>query len=63
MEVVGKRITKYGLALLAIVLIGLFLRLYHVGTQSIWLDEAYSIALSKMSLSQIMQAKIGRAHV
>ena len=62
MEVVGKRITKYGLALLAIVLIGLFLRLYHVGTQSIWLDEAYSIVLSKMSLSQIMQATGADVH-
>jgi len=61
-EVVGKRITKYGLALLAIVLIGLFLRLYHVGTQSIWLDEAYSIVLSKMSLSQIMQATGADVH-
>lgn len=56
MKVAGRGITKYGLALLAIVLIGLFLRLYDLGTQSIWWDEAYSVLLSKMSLSQIVQA-------
>jgi uncharacterized membrane protein len=48
------RITKYGVALLAIVLIGLFLRVYQLGTQSIWLDEAWSVWMSKMSVPQLV---------
>ncbi|MGA7075219.1 MAG: glycosyltransferase family 39 protein, partial [Halobacteriota archaeon] len=62
MRVVDTIKSKYGLALFAIILIGLFLRLYQVGTQSIWLDEAFSIMLSKMSLSQIVQAAVGDTH-
>jgi uncharacterized membrane protein len=55
----GKRITKCGLALLAIVILGLVLRLYHLGTQSIWIDEASSIWLAKLSLPQIVQNTAG----
>jgi 4-amino-4-deoxy-L-arabinose transferase-like glycosyltransferase len=53
-KIADERITKYGLALLAIVLIGLFLRVYQVGTQSIWYDEAWSILASKLAVPQIM---------
>jgi mannosyltransferase len=53
-EVAGKSITKYGVALLAIVLIGLFLRVYQLGTQSTWYDEAWSVWLSRMSVPQIV---------
>lgn len=56
MQVAGKKITKYDIALLGIVLIGIFLRLYHLGTQSFWLDEAISVSISKLSLAQIVQA-------
>ena len=62
MKIADERITKYGLALLAIVLIGLFLRVYQLGTQSIWYDEAFSISLSKMSLSQMVQATAADVH-
>ena len=55
-EVAGQKITTYGIALLGIVLIGAFLRVYHLGTQSIWFDEAYSVGLSSLSVPQIVQA-------
>ena len=52
-KVAGRTITKYSIALLVIVLIGIFLRLYHLGTQSFWEDEAFSVFVSKGSLFQI----------
>jgi mannosyltransferase len=55
-KIADERIPKYGLALLAIVLIGLFLRVYQLGTQSIWFDEAYSIWISKLAVPQMVQA-------
>ena len=56
MQVVGRTISKYSVALLAIVLIGVFLRVYDLGAQSIWGDEAFSITVSNMSLPGIVQA-------
>ncbi len=56
MQIAGKRVTKYSVALLLIVLIGLFLRVYQLGTESIWIDEAYSISISKTSVLQIAAA-------
>ena len=61
MKIADERITKYGLALLAIVLIGLFLRVYQLGTQSIWYDESYSIWLSKLAVPQMVQTIAGAA--
>ena len=55
-------ITKYNVALLTIVLIGLLFRVYHLGTQSIWLDEAFSVALAKMTLPQMVQAAAPDVH-
>jgi mannosyltransferase len=55
-EIARRRITKYNAALFAIVLIGLLLRVYNLATQSIWWDEAFSVSISKLSLSQIVQA-------
>ena len=59
MKVAGKGITKYGVALLAIVLIGFFLRIYQLGTQSIWYDEAYSLWISKLAVTQMVQTTAG----
>lgn len=56
MEVLGHDITKYTVALSAIVLVGAFFRIYHLGTQSLWLDEAFSVSVSKMGLLQLIQA-------
>jgi mannosyltransferase len=44
-EIAG-RLTKYNVALLAISVLGLFLRIYHHGTESLWGDEAYSFLVS-----------------
>jgi mannosyltransferase len=61
-QVAGKRMTKYGVALLAIILISVFLRLYHLGTQSIWYDEAFSVQVSKLAVSQTVQAAAADVH-
>jgi mannosyltransferase len=53
-QVVRHGLNRQNVALLAIVLLGLFLRLYNLGAQSIWLDEAVSVAMAKLSLSQIV---------
>jgi mannosyltransferase len=58
-KVAGKSITKYGVTLLAIILIGFFLRIYQLGTQSIWIDEAYSIWISKLAVPQMVQTTAG----
>jgi len=39
--------------LLVVLLLSLFFRLYHLGGQSIWLDEALSIKFAKLKLLQI----------
>ena len=56
MQVAGKRITKYGITLLAIILISAFLRVYQLGAQSIWFDESSSVYLAKLSFTQFAQA-------
>jgi len=55
-ELAGRKITTYGVALFCIVLIGAFLRFYHLGTQSLWYDEAFSVWISKLSVPQLVQA-------
>ncbi len=62
MQVAGKRVTKCGFVLLAIILIGAFLRLYHLGTQSIWFDEAFSVWVSKLAVPQMVQATAADVH-
>jgi uncharacterized membrane protein len=57
MQLAGKRITKYGCALLAITLIGLFLRLYQLSAQSVWYDEAFSIWIAQLSVPQLLQTQ------
>jgi mannosyltransferase len=55
-RVIDKEITKYDLALVAIILIGVLLRAHNLSTSSVWIDEAWSVWISKMSLSQIVDA-------
>jgi len=50
---IARRLTKYNVALLAISLLGFFLRLYHLGKESLWGDEAYSFLVSKVGLEWI----------
>ncbi len=42
-------------ALFGILFLGLFLRLYHLGSESFWLDEGYSISGAKQSLVDIFR--------
>ena len=55
MNLIGRRITRYEAALLLIVLLGTFLRLYHIGAQSLGVDDTYSVWISKLSLHDIVQ--------
>ncbi|HEX3035923.1 MAG TPA: glycosyltransferase family 39 protein [Thermodesulfobacteriota bacterium] len=43
------------LTLLIILFVGLFLRIYHLGYESIWIDEGYSIIFAKLNPSQIIE--------
>jgi mannosyltransferase len=54
-NLIGRRITRYEAALLLIVLLGTFLRLYHIGAQSLGVDDTYSVWISKLSLHDIVQ--------
>ena len=62
MEVAGRKITKHGIALLGIVLVGAFLRVFHLTAESIWLDEAFSVSISRLSVPQIVQAAAPDVH-
>ncbi|HSC34697.1 MAG TPA: hypothetical protein VLG45_05435, partial [Thermodesulfobacteriota bacterium] len=44
----GRSIIKNNFILLAIFLLGLFLRIHHLGGESVWYDEAVSVAASKL---------------
>jgi len=44
------------LGLLAIMALGALLRCYHLGTQSLWFDEAASVAHSQGSLAQLLHS-------
>jgi mannosyltransferase len=44
------------LALLAIILLGSLLRIYDLGTESLWLDEATSVVWSQTSLVSVVQS-------
>jgi mannosyltransferase len=62
MEVAGRQITKFDVALLGIVLIGALLRIYHLGTQSLWLDEVISVDFGKLTVPQLIQAAARDVH-
>jgi 4-amino-4-deoxy-L-arabinose transferase-like glycosyltransferase len=55
MELASKKTTTVGILLLVIVLIGLFLRAYHLAGESFWIDESFSVWMAKQSLPQIVQ--------
>ena len=50
---VGTGSLRSMLPLLAILFMGLFLRIHDLGTKSIWLDEAISVGLAKSTLPQM----------
>jgi mannosyltransferase len=61
-EFAGRRITKYGIALLAIVFLGLVLRVYHLAAQSFWWDEVFSAAVSVQPLPAIVSRTSADVH-
>jgi len=58
----GRRITRYSVALLAIVLIGLFLRVYNLATQSFYWDEVFSAVTAQLTLPRIVAATAHDVH-
>jgi len=56
------RIGRYGLALALILVVGLVLRLIQIGSDGLWLDEAYSVALANMSIIDMVRATAGDVH-
>ncbi len=44
--------------LIALIAVGTLFRLYHLGTKSIWLDEAFSISISHRSLIDVLQMTV-----
>lgn len=55
---IARWMTKSGAALLAITILGLALRVYHLGTQSFWADEVISVGIANHSLPRIVQLVI-----
>ncbi len=54
------RLTRSNVILLLILLIGLFLRIYHLGHESIWVDEAYSIRCAGLCLPELFEEIAGK---
>jgi mannosyltransferase len=61
-RVAGRELTKYTIAVLVIVLVGAFLRLYHIGAQSLGADDTWSVWVSKLSLHDIVQTTSTDVH-
>ena len=54
------QIIPYPYILLAILFLGLVLRIYDLGTESLWLDEGFSIRIADLNLFQIVVEKTYR---
>jgi uncharacterized membrane protein len=61
-KIVRRRITKYNVALLAIVLVGLFSRVYNLAAQSFYWDEVFSAVTAQLTLPQIVAATAHDVH-
>jgi len=59
---IAGRMTKYGAALLAISLLGLFLRVYHLGKESLWGDEVWSFIIARADFISIAGAAARDVH-
>jgi predicted membrane-bound mannosyltransferase len=55
MEVARRFLTRDYLLLLAIVIIGLFFRIYGLGATNLFTDEAISVYIAKLSIPQLLQ--------
>ena len=54
MHVAGRHITTNGVLLFVIVLSGLALRLYHLGANDVWIDEAFTVWMVKLNVGRIV---------
>jgi uncharacterized membrane protein len=61
-KIVGQEITKYSVALLAVVLLGLCLRVHDLTAQSLSHDEIFSVVLARTTLPQIVQGTANDVH-
>jgi len=59
---IGGRMTKSSAALLAITLLGFFLRVYHLGKESLWGDESYSFGVAKVGVEWIAHLAAADVH-
>ena len=50
------------LTLFMILSVGLFLRIYHLGYESIWVDEGYSIIFAKLNFPQLIEVTSKDVH-
>jgi 4-amino-4-deoxy-L-arabinose transferase-like glycosyltransferase len=57
-QVAGRTISKYSVALLVIVLAGLFLRVYHLGAESLWGDEIFSFFHARPDVGYILRLTV-----
>ena len=55
---VNVRLSRAAWLLLGVTLAGAILRVYLLGDKSIWLDEAFSIALSRRSLDDLLRLTV-----
>jgi uncharacterized membrane protein len=56
------RAGRYGIALALILVVGLVLRVVQIGSDGLWLDEAYSVALAHMSIIDMVKATASDVH-
>jgi len=51
------------LLLFLIIAVGIFLRIYDLGAESLWLDEATSVRTSALDVKSIVEERAGAGHV
>ena len=56
----GEMLTWDNMLTIPGLLLGIGLRMYHLGTQPLWLDEAISIEVAKLTIPEIISERVGR---
>ena len=56
------KLTRHHFVLFTILLLGLFLRVYNLSSESIWLDEGVSIRLAHLTPSEIIEDRTSNVH-
>jgi 4-amino-4-deoxy-L-arabinose transferase-like glycosyltransferase len=58
----GPASNRSTIALLAILGVAVFLRLFHLGTESLWLDEGFSVRIARLPLPELLASAAGDIH-